>query len=119
MLEPATISHIKTFVINELRLAWESKGHTLTGKLIDDLEFILSDNQIDVMMYDYGIIQDVGVKAANVPYSGRGGGGVSKYIEGLMRYVAMRMGIAEGTKENKGIAFAIANTHKKTGIRIQ
>jgi len=117
VLSPVLIEKIKIFVTQEITKAWEAKGHNLTGSLIKELEYKASENIIEVLMNDYGIIQDVGVKAANVPYSGNGGGGTSKYIEGLMNYVSLRMGISKGTKENKSIAFAIAHTHKKTGIR--
>ncbi|GAG89485.1 unnamed protein product, partial [marine sediment metagenome] len=62
----------------------------------------------------YGVIVDQGVKAERIPYSGRSGGGKSKYIEGLKQYAILRMGVDES--EALGIAFAIANTHIKQGM---
>ena len=117
MLTPEINAKIKAYVVQEIKKAWAAKGHNLSNSLVESLEFMIADTFIDVLMNDYGVIQDEGVRASKVPFNGRGNGGTSKYIQGLMDYVERRIGIAKGTKENKAVAFAIAHTHKKTGIR--
>jgi len=103
---------------------WIAKGHKLSDKgFIASLrsEETVTPNGFEVVgfgAYD-SKFRERGVSASNVPYSGRtGNGGTSKYIEGLARYVALRMGINDKRKA-LGVAFAIATKHRTTGIRIR
>jgi hypothetical protein len=57
---------------------------------------------------------NTGVTAARIPYTPGSGRKTSKYIDGLINYVKLRMGKSD--KEAKGIAFAIASRHKKEGM---
>ncbi|MCK5606297.1 hypothetical protein KAR91_30635 [Candidatus Pacearchaeota archaeon] len=75
---------------------------------------------IQGLVKNYAAIQNKGVPSSRIPFSGTGRrGGKSLYIEGLMRYVAARMGLAIGSPQNKGAAFAIAYKHKRLGMRIR
>jgi len=99
---------------------WESQGHSMTGKVVKEIEYQIKQDATSLTLLGlapfYGNIIAAGVKPARIPYSGRSGrGGVSKYIQGLQNYVKARMNISDDRK-SLGIAFAIANTHKKEGM---
>jgi hypothetical protein len=114
-------SLVTKIAVRELAIQWARNGHKLTNKLIDDIKVEvkqLADSVvIEVWMYGYGGIQDTGVSAGNIPFSGTGGGGKSAYIEGLVKYVEMRMGLSD--KEALGVAFAIAYKQKQSGMPIK
>lgn len=111
----------KDIITHELERQWFSQGHRLTNKLINDLKVEIVERvgtvMIDVYMYNYGSYMDRGVKAANVPYQRGSGAGKSLYIEGLKRYVMLRMGLDD--KKALGVAFAIATKQKQKGIPIR
>lgn len=102
-----------------LILSYTMQGHKLTGGLINSIEYQVRAQvtaaSIDFYMYDYGVILDKGVSAANIPYQRGSGAGSSKYIDGLKQYARLRMGAAT-EKEAERIAFAIANKHKQQGM---
>jgi len=102
-----------------LILSYTMQGHKLTGGLINSIEHQVraqvTGAEIDFLMYDYGVILDRGVSAANIPYQRGSGAGSSKYIDGLKQYARLRMGAAT-EKEAERIAFAIANKHKQQGM---
>ena len=102
-----------------LILSYTMQGHKLTGGLINSIEYQVRAQvtaaSIDFYMYDYGVILDKGVSAANIPYQRGRGAGSSKYIDGLKQYARLRMGAAT-EKEAERIAFAIANKHKSEGM---
>ena len=102
-----------------LILSYTMQGHKLTGGLINSIEYQVRAQvtaaSIDFYMYDYGVILDKGVSAANIPYQRGSGAGSSKYIDGLKQYARLRMGAAT-EKEAERIAFAIANKHKSEGM---
>ena len=102
-----------------LILSYTMQGHKLTGGLINSIEYQVRAQvtaaSIDFYMYDYGVILDKGVSAANIPYQRGSGAGSSKYIDGLKQYARLRMGAAT-EKEAERIAFAIANKQKKEGM---
>lgn len=113
---------IKHTITREFTQSWIKNRHKLTGKLLKDLVIDVKqsvDNiMIEVFAYKYGIIQDKGVSASKIPFSGSNGkGGKSLYIEGLTRYVEQRIGLSG--KEATSVAFAIAHKHKKTGMQIR
>lgn len=96
-----------------------AQGHKATGKGIASLEGVVTSDNLQklvgvIMANDYLIPVDTGVPASRVPY-GRGGGGTSKYIQGLLDWVGI---IKPGLKEKQKISFvfSIAAAHKKEGI---
>ena len=98
------------------------EGHTLTGKLIADIETEVTSYSggfaIDFMAAKYGAYLNFGVKAARIPYTRGSGAGRSAYITGLMKYVSLRMGIND-EKQQKSVAFAIAEAQKKRGMPLR
>ncbi len=98
--------------------AYREQGHVLTGALINSIDYAIQATvtgaMIDFMMLDYSVPVNSGVPASRIPYSGRSGGGYSKYIAGLITYARLRFKVP--AIEAKKIAFAIANKHKKEGM---
>jgi hypothetical protein len=96
-----------------------AQGHKATGRGIASIEpLIQSDDAARlvgvIMANDYLIPVDTGVKADKIPFSGKGKGGTSKYIQGLLNWISViRPGLT--AKESLGFAFAIAHKHKKEG----
>jgi len=92
-----------------------NQGHRNTGSLINSLtgSFTKIKNGFDVSISGskYAIYLDKGVTANRIPYSGRGGGGKSKYIQALIAYFKQK-----GAVDPKAAAFATANKHKKEGM---
>jgi hypothetical protein len=108
---------LKRYIAEE----WRLKGHPLNGAFEKSLEAKTSKIQggikIDILGNEYGIYVSKGVSSDKIPYSrGSKRGGTSKYIQGLKSYVQMRMGISD-EREALGIAFAIAEKHKKEGMK--
>lgn len=99
-------------------IAWRAQGHELTGKAAQELETRITETangvNIDGFVIDYMILNNTGVIASRIPYSPGSGAGRSKYIDGLINYVKLRMGKSD--KEAKSIAFAIASKHKREGM---
>lgn len=99
-------------------LAWRAQGHDLTGKAVQELEtqIIITAEGVVIngLVVDYMIPNNTGVTAARIPYTPGSGRKTSKYIDGLINYVKLRMGKSD--KEAKSIAFAIASRHKKEGM---
>lgn len=85
--------------------------------LIDSLESTVykmgEDFVGDYTGLGYGLIQERGIKKENIPYGN--GSGFSLYIEALIKWVKDR-GFASDVVRTKGIAFAIAKTHKRLGM---
>lgn len=101
-----------------LREELVSQGHTLTGNLSSSIEFEVSSdgNSIVGTMYfeDYGLYVETGVTADRIPFGGRrGGGGTSKYIQGLITFWEER-GLSG--REAIGAAFATAHVHAREGM---
>ncbi len=116
------IEFLNEIVIKALAEEFESAGHKMTGKLIDDIETQTEENADgfvqDYLIYKYGMYLSDGVPANRIPFSPGSGAGKSLYIEGLIRYVQQRKGISD-LKKAKSIAFAIAHTQIKTGMPIR
>lgn len=106
-------------VLKALQEWFEAKGHSMSGKLIADIETEVTMNRgdiiIDYLAYKYGAYLNSGVKPENVPFNPGSGAGKSLFIDGLIRYVQQRMAIGD-LKEAKSIAFAIAHTQKQKGM---
>lgn len=121
----------KANILNTFRL----QGHSLTGKFESEISYIISNAitadtienkiniskglRIDFYMLNYGKYLEQGVPANKIPYiskkRGQGTGGTSKYIQGLIRYVNLRMNITS-IKEATNVAFKIAYKHSKEGM---
>lgn len=102
----------------DLRGELKAQGHSLTGRLSDSLEYdikVEGDVILAVMeCEDYGLAIEFGVPAEKIPYTpGGGGGGTSKYIQGLIRFWNLR-----GVTGREGVraAFATAAKHKREGM---
>lgn len=112
---------IARLVTDEIAKAWFRAGHQLTGSLIRDLDIRFTEQvgkiSVEVWMNNYGQYMDRGVSRSNIPYERGSGAGKSLYIDGLFKYVQLRMGLFGD--EALSVAFAIANKHKKTGMPIR
>ena len=102
----------------DLRGELKAQGHNLTGRLSDSIEYEIEveGDVVRAVMEceDYGLAIEFGVPAANIPYTpGGGGGGTSKYIQGLIRFWSLR-----GVTGREGVraAFATAAKHKREGM---
>jgi len=118
------VQSVERVIRRKLLEWWVRKRHNITGSLprSADITREVSEGivRLNVEVEEYGVIQDAGVRASRIPFSGtHGRGGKSLYIEGLMRYVEARMGHTFGSRENKGAAFAIAHKQKRYGMRIR
>lgn len=113
------IEPIKVILKEALLNEWKAQGHYMNGKIVDEMEFLverdLGRTSIIGRMYPYGIYQDAGVTADNIPFSPGSGKKKSKYIDALVSFVEKRMAVSS-LQEAKSIAFAIAHTQKKEGM---
>ena len=117
------VDKIIEHMINTIKDEWILKGHSLSGSFEDSLEGVVEETEdktiISIYGNEYGHYMNKGVEAQTIPYTrrnrGQGQGGTSKYLTGLINYVKMRMGISD-IKKATGIAFAIAEKHKRDGI---
>lgn len=95
-----------------------AQGHRLTGEFEDTLEVTLKSEAvvkiIEGIGEHYAIFLDKGVRKGNIPFTGKGGGGRSQYIEGLKRFAEIKFNLSG--REALSAAFAIAHTHKKEGM---
>lgn len=109
-------------VIETLAESFRKEGHHMTGKLIDDIhsevDLIQGGFIINYIAKKYAAYLNFGVKASRIPYSEGSGASHSLYIEGLIKYVRLRMGIGD-PRMQKSIAFAIARTQKRKGMPIR
>lgn len=94
------------------------QGHRLTGDLINSVENrlheVLDSLGIEGRVLSYGRFMETGVTKENIPFSGTGGGGKSKYITGLINWAQIKFGLS--ALKAKGAAFAIAKNHLKSGM---
>lgn len=94
------------------------QGHTLTGGLERSLQNDITTNRNNTEISGTANVYidplNDGVSPANIPYGTHTGATTSKYIQGLAKYVELRMG--KTGKEALSIAFAIAKTQKKEGM---
>ena len=113
---------IGEIAVEAVKLELAAQGHRLTGALIDSVTYQVKQTatgaMIEGLLLDYGIPVNTGVPASRIPYSGgRSGGGASAYIRGLQLFAQLKFRVSK--KEALGIAFAIANKHKKEGMPTQ
>lgn len=111
---------IGAIIVRAIQRQFTLQGHRLTGKLNSSIEDIVTltvtGAKIQIVMLDYGIIQNRGVSASRIPYdpTKRTGAKTSKYIEGLKNFARLRFGLSG--KEALSAAFAIAKKQAKQGM---
>jgi hypothetical protein len=108
-------------VIDLIADEWIKQGHDLTGAFREKMGYEVERTMdtIRINIYDntansYGAILNKGVTADRIPFSPGSGAKTSKYIQGLVRYAKLRMGVDD--KAALSIAFAIAYKHKAEGM---
>lgn len=114
------IERLQQVLTEALQNEFEAQGHSMTGKLIKDIEYQVKQTvdkiSISGLMYPYGNILASGTKSSKIPFSGRTGrGGTSLYIQALQDYAKQRMNIQD-EKKSLSVAFAIAHEQKKHGM---
>jgi hypothetical protein len=111
---------IGAILVRAIQRQFILQGHRLTGKLNSSIEDIVkltvTGATIQIVMEEYGIIQNNGVSASRIPYdpTRRTGAGRSQYIEGLRKFAVLRFGLSG--KEALGAAFAIARKQAQQGM---
>jgi hypothetical protein len=102
----------------------ETDGRRASGDLIRSVSHVVTKIffgvQSEILWLQYGGVFETGVPAANIPFAGTnrnsGGGGISKYIQGLVNWINIK-GFLTGLDKNPlSIAFAIAHKHKERGM---
>jgi hypothetical protein len=114
----AVLSELERFLKKELLRSWIAQGHFINGKIVKEADFVVKESlaelEISILMFPYGAFIERGVTADEIPYSGPGGGGKSKYIQALIGYAKKRMSLPDA--QAKSAAFAIATKQKKEGM---
>ena len=111
------------FLIDQIKKELEGQGHRASGELIESIgaEIKNTGDQIiaNILMEDYGWVLDTGVKRSKIPYSRKRDnnkrirGGVSQYIEGLIKWALIVK--TSDRKKAKSFAFAVAQRAKLAG----
>ena len=95
---------LKDALMNE----WSLQGHAMTSKVVNDIDFVVKQEaqmlSLSGYMYPYGNIQASGATWKKFP---------NWYA--IQQWVKLRMQIQDEQK-SKSIAFAIAQTFKKSGM---
>ncbi len=87
----------------------------MTGALANSLDVQVVGEKINVLMFDYGLSLNYGVRPERIPYTipPPFRGGKSKYIEGLIRFAKLKLNLSGDRAKNA--AFAIARKQKLKG----
>lgn len=105
-------------VVKAVKEAFRLQGRSLTGKLIDSIEYnvsaMVNRAYIEFTLLDYGMVLNYGVPPDRIPFTEGSGAKGSKYIDGLKMFAKLKFGVND--KDALGIAFAIAKKHKKYGM---
>lgn len=114
------LNNIAELLKEEMRQQLKIADHIMTGDLSESIESrILSTiegTKIEIWLNRYGFALDEGVPTNKIPFTEPSGrGGTSKYIEGLQRFVQLKLGKTDN-RESLSIAFAIARKHKEVGM---
>lgn len=116
------LNAIANIIIESLKAEIQAGGHTMTGALIESIEAEIETGvivgKIRILMNDYGLAIDQGVKPERIPYTEGSGRKTSKFIEGLKRFAQIKLGISDQRKQ-LSVAFAIAKAAKKKGLPIK
>lgn len=106
------------YAVKEIQSSIDEKGISNSGALRKSIrgEVLAVGDVIQGIVWAkaYAQYHDQGVAPKDIPYTigGRGNGGKSKYIEGLVNFFLSK-GLVE--KEAKGAAFGTATLHKRYG----
>jgi hypothetical protein len=108
------------WLVRDIRKELATQGHNLSGSLSNSVQGkITSDDEdgfeLDIEHVKYGTYVNYGVDASRIAYYPGSGRKTSLYIQALTDWV-QRRGMATEEKAARGIAFAIARTHKKEGM---
>lgn len=113
------LNTIGDMLVDALIDEFVKQGHNNTGEGVKSIAYavqVLSGvYQLDLTFNKYLVYQDKGVSAGKIPFQYGSGAKQSKYIKALTKWV-MQRGMTVSTKKARGIAFAIAKTHKKEGM---
>lgn len=85
-----------------------AQGHKDTGNLINSLKVKATEAAGELWGLDYGLAQETGIKKENIKAG-------TAYIDAIMAWIR-RKGFESDIKKVKGMAFAIAKTHKEVGM---
>lgn len=111
---------IRDDLVRMLRDEIEMQGHRATGSLIDSVEGVVDATidgfSTDILHNKYGIFQDKGVRAKNIPFSPGSGKKTSQFITALANWVKLKRITSGLDKDVLGAAFAIAKKMKKEGM---
>jgi len=116
------LQNLADIVVAEMQAQIRLAGHVMTGELEQSVEEMiqrtLTGATIEIWLNNYGIALDQGVPPERIPFTEpTGRGGRSAYIEGLQRFVQLKLGVTD-QRESLGIAFAIARKQKEKGMPI-
>ena len=105
---------LKGKIIEELA----QQGHRASGALEKSIEALVEEKGSilvgKILMSDYSIYLDKGVKPERVPFNPGSGAKSSKYIDALIEWSRwIKPGLSE--RERKSFAFAVAHTAKREG----
>lgn len=93
------------------------QGHNATGRGVESIRGEVYSGRgvsgVRVRADEYLLAVDRGISAKKVPFGKKSGGGSSKYVEGLVKWVVDK-GIAP-IEEAPAVAFAIANVASVEG----
>lgn len=85
-----------------------AQGHKDTGDLINKMRVNATEAAGELWGLDYGLAQETGIKKENIKAG-------TAYIDAIMAWIR-RKGFESDIKKVKGMAFAIAKTHKEVGM---
>lgn len=104
----------------DLQSRLKLQGHVNSGSLLKSIQFTINLSRGEIVgqitFNAYGRFVDQGVKAVNIPYSGRSDGSsstASEYIQGLKDFFEDK-GLSD--IESLRAAFATANVHSREGM---
>ena len=114
-----SVEDLATYTVNQIRRATRDQGHYLSGrldrstkeKIIETPDAII----IDIVRDAYGEALENGIPRNSIPYSPGSGAKTSRFIQGLLDFVKRRNLKPRAGQTQLGIAFAIAQSMKKTG----
>ena len=106
------------FLIDKAKEELKSQGHRVTGRLEKSLEAVITFGadviRGQILVEEYGIYLDKGVKPPRIPYQRGSGAGRSQYIQSLLEW-AKKVKPSLSDKARKSFVFAVANKQKKEG----
>ena len=117
----ADVAYVMSMLKLELGNKLIAQGHATSktqSNLIKSIDYTIEASAFlivaEMYMNDYYIFLEKGVKASRIPYGRKSGAKTSKYIQGLIRFFRLRVGLSD--RAAKQAAFATANKHKREGM---